>query len=128
MAHTAIWYHTELPDKIIQAILEEVGTVDDSLFNESKINQTGGGTLDSKIRKSKNCWIDSTHWIGGFIWHYVTRTNKENFLYDISHIQSNRIQFSRYEEGDFYNWHLDQDVKSMISSNQEVRKLSFSLQ
>ena len=128
MAHTAIWYHTELPDKIIQAILEEVGTVDDSLFNESKINQTGGGTLDSKIRKSKNCWIDSTHWIGGFIWHYVMRTNRENFLYDISHIQYNNIQFSRYEEGDFYTWHLDQDVKSMISSDQEVRKLSFSLQ
>ena len=53
MAHTAIWYHTKLPDKIIQEILEEVRTVDDSLFDDSKINQRGGGTLDSKIRKSK---------------------------------------------------------------------------
>ena len=128
MANTACWYQTQLPDIVIQSILEEAKTVDDSTFTDSRVNIKGEGTLDSDIRKGKNCWIDTTHWIGGFIWHYVMRTNRENFLYDISHIQYNNIQFSRYEEGDFYTWHLDQDVKSMISSDQEVRKLSFSLQ
>ena len=128
MANTACWYQTQLPDIVIQSILEEAKTVDDSAFTDSRINVKDEGTLDSNIRKSKNCWIDTTHWIGGFIWHYVMRTNRENFLYDISHIQYNNIQFSRYEAGDFYTWHLDQDVKSMISSDQEVRKLSFSLQ
>lgn len=128
MANTACWYQTQLPDNIIQSILEEVKTVNDSAFTDSRINVTGEGTLDSDIRKGKNCWIDTTHWIGGFIWHYVMRTNRENFLYDISHIQYNNIQCSRYEKGDYYNWHTDQDISTIVSPDQEVRKLSFSLQ
>ena len=56
------------------------------------------------------------------------RANRENFLYDISHIQNNEIQCTRYKQGDYYNWHTDQDIRTISSSDQEVRKLSFSLQ
>ena len=125
MAYQSIWYFTDLPDDIVNIINNDLFYKYSSQMEESKLH---GDNLDKKERDSKNTWIPSTHWVGGFIWHYVMRTNRENFLYDISHIQYNNIQFSRYEEGDFYTWHLDQDVKSMISSDQEVRKLSFSLQ
>jgi len=127
MAHPTCWFQTQLPDNIIQSIREEIELIADSEFTNSKVN-VSGGSVDTNIRNSKNCWIATSHWIGGFIWHYVMRTNRENFLYDISHIQSEAIQFSRYEKGDYYNWHTDQDIRSIGSSDLEVRKLSFSLQ
>ena len=45
--------------------------------------------------------------IGGFLWHYIERSNRENFLYDIDGIDAEKIQFTYYNKGDFYSWHND---------------------
>ena len=100
----------------------------DSNFQDSLVNMKPKGILAPSIRKCKNCWIPTSHWIGGFLWSYIMRANRENFLYDISHIQNNEIQCTEYQQGDYYDWHTDQDIRTIFSSDQEVRKLSFSLQ
>ena len=128
MANTACWYQTQLPNNIIKTIIEEVNGIDDNDFEDSKVNKTKSGTIDSEIRQSKHYWIDSTSWVGGFLWSYIIRANQENFLYDISNIQNNDIQCTEYKQGDYYDWHTDQDIRTIFSSDQEVRKLSFSLQ
>ena len=128
MANTACWYQTQLPENIIETIIKEVNDIDDNDFENSKVNKKKSGTIDSELRKSKNCWIDSTSWVGGFLWNYIMKANRENFLYDISHIQYDNIQCTEYEEGDYYDWHTDQDIRSIFDPEQEVRKLSFSLQ
>ena len=66
-----------------------------------------GDSLNRDKRNSQNAWIPTTHWIGGFIWHYVQRANRENFLYDIRNIDGESIQFTKYQEGQFYSWHND---------------------
>ena len=128
MANTACWYQTQLPNNIIKTIIEEVNGIDDNDFEDSKVNKTKSGTIDPEIRQSKHYWIDSTSWVGGFLWSYIIRANQENFLYDISNIQNNDIQCTEYKQGDYYNWHTDQDIRSIFSSDQKIRKLSFSLQ
>lgn len=82
-----------------------------------------------------------------FLWHYISRANRENFLYDIRHIDGESIQYTRYGEGEFYGWHTDagqatyfkpnstnnRDEQALVndfllSSTEAVRKLSFVMQ
>ena len=53
--------------------------------------------------------------------------NRENFLYDITEYQVD-MQYTKYEKGSYYTWHTDQDIRTIYNSDDEVRKLSFSLQ
>ena len=90
--------------------------------------------------------VPTYSWIGGFIWSYIERANRENFLYDITCFENEMIGYIEYDVGDFYTWHIDQDITNMLSANfkrswdknmcqqiallngENVRKLSFSLQ
>ena len=56
------------------------------------------------------------------------KANRKNFLYDISHIENDVIQYTHYNEGDYYNWHTDQDLRVIEKPDELVRKLSFTLQ
>lgn len=142
MAFLSQWYITDLPKEII-TILEEDLKKFDPLAQESKIQ---GDTLDKVIRDSKNAWIPTSHWIGGFVWHYIQRANKENFLYDLTCIDGESIQYTQYGAGQFYDWHIDAGLdsayKPQILTNSHtnmsqelatvngeyVRKLSFTIQ
>ncbi|NBP02572.1 MAG: 2OG-Fe(II) oxygenase [Proteobacteria bacterium] len=145
MAYQSIWHSTKLPDEIISIIESDIkkdysdNLVHSLVDNESK---------QKHIRNSKNCWIPSSHWIGGFIWNYVNFANNTNFLYDLSHVDGESIQYTVYNEGEYYSWHADQEISSYYklqatrsnhSPGQEllkdfanvnvekIRKLSFSL-
>ena len=54
--------------------------------------------------------------------------NKDNFLYDISHIEQDLVQYTQYNKGDYYSWHTDMDICDINEPDQLVRKLSFTLQ
>ena len=131
MADTFCWYGTNIPDNLINEIINEA---DD--YNKDHNNNT---LVDSEInvddpyvytdlRKSKNSWISTNSWLGGFLWYYVMKANRKNFLYDISHIENDEIQYTHYNEGDYYNWHTDQDIRVIEKPKELVRKLSFTLQ
>ena len=107
MAYQSIWYFTDLPDDVVNILNNDLFYKYSSQMEESKLH---GDNLDKKERDSKNTWIPSTHWVGGFIWHYVQRANRDNFLYDISHIDGESMQYTQYEEGEFYNWHTDSNL------------------
>ena len=126
MANTCCWYETRLPENLIKDILDNLNKIDESVFIDSEVDIYNPSVKD--IRKSKHCWIPTTHWIGGFTWHYVMKVNRENFLYDISHIHDETIQYTSYKEGNFYDWHTDQDISDINEPDQYVRKLSFTLQ
>ena len=108
----AVWYFSDLPEKIVDVLVD----YSSDKFDDDLINSTVGslspdntvGNEEFKIRKSKNTWISTNCWIGGFIWHYVMRANRENFLYDLTNIEQESIQYTHYFEGDFYTWHTDQ--------------------
>lgn len=143
MALQTVWYHTDIPDNLI-TILENYlrnKNLDNALNDSLLFNDK----LDHEIRNSKNTWIPSSNWISGFLWYYIERANRENFLYDISHIDGESIQYTSYGVGEYYTWHedaglsicnkpvaattIESSAQNFIVENSEIiRKLSFSLQ
>ena len=132
-----------MPSKLIDIIIEDLDETN-YIFNQSKVN---GDLVDKEIRNSKNSWIDTTNWVGGLIWHYIMMANRQNFLYDITCIDNESMQYTHYSEGEFYNWHVDSDIESYYKpqhipssgkfdtmedsshfNNEYVRKLSFIVQ
>lgn len=144
MAFQTMWFYTDIPGEIIDCLEKDLANKFDSNLEESKLQ---GDNLDNTRRSSTNAWISSDHWVSGFVWHYVTKANRDNFRYDLTGIDSETLQYTRYEEGDFYNWHIDAGIgcsyKPRAVSNNDnqgqvddfvtinceyIRKLSFIVQ
>jgi len=61
-------------------------------------------------------------------------------LYDINGFDGEALQYTSYEEGEYYNWHIDAGIESsykptgnkqenfVITNTEQIRKLSFILQ
>ena len=142
MAFLTCWHMTNLPTEIVEIVEKDLQTFD-SIAADSQIM---GAQVDKVIRNSKNAWIPTSHWIGGWLWYYIDKVNRENFCYDLTEIDGGSIQYTQYGEGQFYDWHIDAGIDLMykpqllagsgvnlaqdqVSLNGEfVRKLSFSLQ
>lgn len=144
MAFQSIWYFTDLPKDVVDIIERDLTEKFEGKMIDSKLT---GDILNRDKRNSKNSWIPSSHWVGGFIWHYIQRANRENFLYDLRCIEGESIQFTSYGEGEFYGWHNDAGLPAQykpisvghhskenwaqdyLNENVEmVRKLSFVMQ
>jgi PKHD-type hydroxylase len=143
MAFQSIWYYTDLPEDVIKIIEKDLEEKFEEQMSDSRVH---GDLLNKDKRNSQNAWVPSTHWIGGFMWHYIERANRENFLYDLRCIDGEAIQFTKYTEGQFYGWHNDAGLATQykpvsVGNRQDglaedylnekvemVRKLSFVLQ
>lgn len=147
MAFQSIWYFSDLPKKVVETIEEDLEKYKlEKNLEESRI---GGGGRDTDIRNARNTWIPTTHWTAGFLWHYVERANRENFLYDLMCIDGESMQYTIYGEGEHYTWHTDADLAGsykpqaignspgfpqplvddfIMKNNEYIRKLSFSIQ
>ena len=145
MAYQSTWYYTDLPEKVVDLIEQDLTEKFDPQMADSKLH---GDALNKEKRNSQNAWIPTNHWVGGFIWHYIMRANRENFLYDLRCIDGESMQYTRYEKGQFYGWHNDaglatqykpmavgnrgngqETVNDWVNANCElVRKLSFVVQ
>ena len=150
MAYQSIWYYTGLPKDIVNILDDYVSENFDSEMRDSELL---GKYKDKNKRNSENAWIDTNHWIAGFIWHYVNKANRENFRYDLTNIDGENLQYTKYSEGQYYNWHNDAGISNyykpqyvgnsgnfdddpnnlqttdfLKTSCELVRKLSFTLQ
>ena len=143
MAYQSVWYFTDLPEKVVDLIEEDIAEKFDVEMRDSKLH---GDALNKEKRNSQNAWIPTSHWCAGFLWHYIQRANRENFLYDLRCIDGESMQYTRYGKGMFYGWHNDAGLSTQykpvangnraeglgqdfVNENIEmVRKLSFSLQ
>ena len=143
MAFQSVWYFTDLPEKVVDLIEEDLTEKFDPQMADSRLH---GDQLNKEKRNSQNAWIPTNHWVGGFIWHYIQRANRENFLYDLRNIDGENMQYTRYTEGQYYKWHNDAGLQTQykpvsagnrseglgqdfVNENIEmVRKLSFAMQ
>ena len=145
MALQSVWYYTDIPEKIVKIIEEDLSEKFDPQMADSKL---GGDILNKDKRNSQNAWIPTAHWVGGFMWHYIQRANRENFLYDLRCIDGESMQYTRYEECQYYGGHNDAGLQTQykpvsvsnrvtgehtmqdfVNENCEmVRKLSFAMQ
>ena len=143
MALQSVWYFTDLPEDVVDIIEKDLSEKFDSQMQDSRLH---GDSLNKDKRNSQNAWIPTNHWVGGFMWHYIMRANRENFLYDLRNIDGESMLYTRYGEGMFYDWHNDSGLathykpvsvgnrtegrqQDFVNENLElVRKLSFALQ
>ena len=107
MAMQSIWYYTELNPKIVKTIEEDLTNNFQEQMGDSRLM---GDALNRDKRNSKNAWVPTNHWTAGFVWHYIERANRENFLYDIRNIDGESMQFTQYGVGEFYGWHNDAGI------------------
>lgn len=146
MAFQSVWYETKLPEEVVAIIEKDLNNeFENSLLPAQTI---GSDSPQKTIRDSHICWVPEAHWIGGFIMNYVNIANRENFMYNLHHIDQHTMQYTNYNTGQYYNWHADEDISSSYrrqatAANQSpgnellrdfanietetVRKLSFSL-
>ena len=157
MSTQSYWYYTGLPDKVIDAIEEDLklnldphlasSVVGHINLDTDKKNEESVTFINKRKRNALNAWVPAEHWITGFLWHYVMMANRQNFLYDIEHVDRNSLQYTVYNEGHFYGWHndgglpicyqpvsngnqgsYDEQTQDFLSTTcEKVRKLSFSL-
>ena len=136
MASQSLWYYTGLPNTIIDEMEKDldrnfspdlkpsvVGHSPDGTGAKGKVNE-----LNTSIRNAQNAWIPTSHWIAGFCWHYVMRANRENFLYDLSHIDQESLQYTVYDSGEYYGWHSDADLSTMHTPLSEWNKAEKSVE
>ena len=143
MAFQTVWFQTGLPEEVVDIIERDLTAQYEAKMADSRLH---GDALNRDKRNSMNAWVPTQHWVGGFIWHYIERANRENFLYDLTCVDGESIQFTRYQEGQYYGWHNDSGLathykpvsignrtdgraQDFMNENTElVRKLSFALQ
>ena len=98
MAFQTVWYNIALTEDAINLIENEI----------------------------KESTISDSSWVGGFLWTYIERANRENFLYDISGFDNNSLKYKVYNEGDYQSWSIDR--KPIKNDDEKICKLSFILQ
>ncbi|MAE54971.1 MAG: 2OG-Fe(II) oxygenase [Porticoccaceae bacterium] len=143
MAFQSVWYFSDIPEDIVTILEKDLADTFDKEMGDSRLM---GDALNKDKRNSKNAWVPTTHWLGGFMWHYIERANRENFLYDLRCIDGESMQYTQYGPGQFYSWHNDSGLaghykpetvgnrmegraSDFVNENTElVRKLSFVLQ
>ena len=103
--------------KIPQRIYNELDTIDSS-WKQSKVEKG----LDHGVRSSKITFITESSMTYNFCRHWVDVINADNFKFDLyPFFEKQSIQYSHYDVGDHYSWHMD------IIRSLPPRKLSFSL-
>lgn len=150
MAVTHIYFQTNIPNELVSSIADSCSKYEhaiqksDVLLNFRENNTIQGN--DEKARNSTQAWIPTEEWIAPFLWYYISRANRHNFLYDILTIDTETMQYTVYEEGMYYHWHCDNHLNYMFTPQnppsplqndaqqlamekaEYCRKLSFSLQ
>lgn len=129
MTYQSVWYYTQLPKSIVDIFCEEL-IINEMMLKEATVgNRDDLSILDESKRKSKVSWTSKNNWINGFCYHYILEANLANFNYDIYGFQHQEMQYTVYNEGEYYGWHFDDELTAdMGEKNDLKRKLSFSLQ
>jgi len=135
MAYETLWYHSQLPDEVIDPLCKTLELSDNFVDSLTKSG------ADYTVRDSQNQWVPHTHWVCGLIWHYINLANDTNFGYDIEQFDGGSVQYTKYEAGQYYNWHKDDGVANQYapslanpeedfikSKTKKIRKLSVVVQ
>lgn len=77
-------------------------------FTKGRVGAQSKQQLDTSTRDSDVSFLtpdENAHWVFERLANITSRVNYDLFLYDIESIET--IQFTRYTEDQFYDWHID---------------------
>ena len=109
MAHLVYWTFSDIPSEMVDILVKDLSKYDKAIEESVVRDKVGNPESDKGIRKSSNAWIEGSNWVAGFAWYYIMKANRENFMYDIEGIDCNEIQYTEYQKGEYYDWHIDDD-------------------
>ena len=110
MAHLVYWTFSDIPSEMVDVLVKDLKKYDKAIEDSVVHDEVGNPEYAKSIRKSGNAWIDGSNWVSGFVWYYIMKANRENFMYDIEGIDCNEIQYTEYQKGQYYDWHIDDDI------------------
>ena len=61
MAYKSTWYFTDLPEKVVDIIAEDLTEKFDAQMADSRLQ---GDALNKEKRNSQNAWNPTHHWVG----------------------------------------------------------------
>ena len=102
----------------------------------------------TRSRSSYIAWEPSSNWLASLVETYMRNMNTMFFHYDLTNMAESHCQYTVYNKGDYYHWHLDSDINFIYSNEAppvfpdhpagpnthllqkeyHIRKLSFTLQ
>ena len=106
--------------QLSQPVLDEMLRYCKSLPYQPSL--TEGNDKPIEKRASQQCWLRYDSWIAGILHNILISANNAYFHYNLYHFDSD-IQVTKYEPGQFYEWHVDQ----LKADKPMKRKLSISL-
>lgn len=125
----SVWYHTQLPADMVDIIQKDIKSSQiDSITSQATVGTNvndGLGEVNQTRRDSKVAFTAPFNWLTSFCQSYINEANQRNFRYDINAFEFNQMQYTEYGDGQFYNWHTDEDLSL---PKERIRKLSFTLQ
>jgi PKHD-type hydroxylase len=77
-----------------------------------------GGSVNKKTRDSRVIWL-TDHWIFDWITPAVHEINK-GLGWNFNVLYPENIQFTKYRENQFYNWHQDSDIDTGLDIERKI--------
>ena len=91
----------------------------DYLHNKPKAFES---RIDLQVRRTELNWLPINHKFNKILCDYVLKANEIQYHYNITKFTP--CQFARYNVGDFYDFHQDNDLEYEV----DIRKLSMTVQ
>ena len=111
-----VWEKGEIPDDICDYI---INTFNENDYENGKIIEG----VDKTSIRNVSIQFNNVNWINALLCGYIRYANSENFNYNLSDVDKESAQISRYSEGEYYQEHTDfGEGKSF------TRKLSLTVQ
>ena len=114
-----LWvWESEIPDNVCDQIID----------CSNKIQYEKGLTQDMDEGRNVNVKFlhDDFNWINALVCGYAQYANCKNFNYELSKCDMEGVQLSKYQDGLFYNKHVDFNNDPIHKAH--TRKLSMSVQ
>ena len=108
------------------------GSMCDDIINaHCNLEYTRGGLLkDGKVTHNSHRNVDlqgsELQWLNALLIGYTRLANSVNFDYDLTDHDKERLQFSKYDKGMYFQTHMDYDVSRATPAI--TRKLSVTVQ
>lgn len=122
---------TELPLALCEIIREwmELDETDQIIeYAHAKMKKMD----DPSGRSCLTAWLHETNWLPSMLQWYIGQVNSRYFGYELVGYDNETVQLTKYNVGDYYEWHMDEDktpIEQMKDGGGDmIRKLSFTLQ
>ena len=117
------WCWTDIPIPICDLILNTCKKFEGEEYDSSGVIE--GHKSDNNFRQS-DVVFRTVEWLNALMYGYVHKANYYNFGYDLSRVDYEEVQMTKYKKGDYYKKHIDFGFDR--GQRAHTRKLSSTLQ